>query len=260
MNSISSKDNQYLKLARSLHQKKGRESSSCFLIEGIRLSEEAVNCGLEIRFALVANTADDRIMLLAQQLEQQQVPLYQVPADLLAGVSATEHTQGIALVAALPQPQPLPAKGHCYALCDGIADPGNLGAIIRSAYAANVRALILTPKCADLYNPKVVRAAMGALFRLPIYRAESDAAALQLTQGRKIYITAADGTDIRELGQGLQQEHLWVLGSEAKGVSAFWRERADQSICLPMRAGAESLNVAAAATVLFYQSFFAEND
>lgn len=255
---IISKDNQYLKLARSLRQKKARDKGGCFLIEGLRLAEEALNCRIPVRFALLAETAQtsDRLAKLICELEKLSIPVYRLAPALLADISATEHSQGIALIAAMPEPPgPLP-EGICYALCDNISDPGNLGAIIRSAYAAHVSALILGQGCADAYNPKVVRAAMGALFRLPIFKAESDAAAYQLVKDKQIYITAAEGLDIRQLGQKLQKPHLWVLGSEAAGVSPFWQAKADAAISLPMRQGAESLNVAAAAAVLFYQSFF----
>lgn len=255
---ISSKDNQYLKLARSLHQKKGRSVSGCFLVEGIRLAEEAVACALSIRAAFIGEEPDRRIMDLAASLEAQGLPVYTLAPGLLSGISATEHCQGIVLIAALPADKPMSAGGHCYALCDRVADPGNLGTIIRSAYAAEVSGLILTPGCADPYNPKSVRAAMGALFRLPIFSAPSDEMAYQKAGvlGLAIYTAVADGQDIRDMGPALADPHLWVLGSEAKGVSAFWRERAKMSARIPMRQGAESLNVAAAAAVLFYQSFF----
>jgi RNA methyltransferase, TrmH family len=258
MLTINSKDNQYLRLARSLQQKKGRIASGCFLIEGIRLAEEALSCLLPICFAIVAEDADSRILALARELDGSNIAVYQVSPALLAGITATEHSQGIAMVASLPKNNPLPEGGHCYALCDGIADPGNLGTIIRSAYAAGLAGLMLTDGCADLYNPKTVRAAMGALFRLPVYAAVSgeEAYALARSRGLMVYITDADGRDIRSCDAELKKPHLWVLGSEAEGVSPYLRETADLSVSLPMREGAESLNVASAAAVLFYQSFF----
>lgn len=260
MLTITSRDNQYLKLARSLHSKKGRLSAQSFLIEGSRLCEEAADSALTLRLALLAQGADQRACQLAQRLERSGLPVYQLAPPLLAAVSATEHSQGIALIAALPQPQPLPPGGRCYALCDRIADPGNLGAIIRSAYAAGVSGLLLSPGCADPYNPKTVRAAMGGLFRLPLLQTAGDDEAYRQAQrlGTAVLVTAMDGRDIRDCSRQLQQPHLWVLGSEAAGVSDFWRRHADASVSLPMREGAESLNVATAATVLFYQSFFAK--
>lgn len=258
MIAISSKDNKYIKLARSLQNKKGRALSGCFLIEGMRLSEEALSADIEICFALMEEEAlaNPRIAALVNQLATDAVPVYSLAAALFRFVTATEHSQGIALVAK-KQRSKLIASGNCWAICDNIADPGNLGAIIRSAYAAGVGMLLLTPQCVDIYNPKVVRSAMGALFRLPVYAAESDEAAYQLTKERQLFITAANGQDIRQISERLTSEHVWVLGSEAEGVSPFWQQKADLAVSLPMREGAESLNVAAAATVLFYESFFA---
>ena len=258
MITITSRDNQYLKLARSLHSKKGRSISESFLVEGLRLCGEAVQSSLQLRLALIDVEADQRSYQLAALLEERGIPVYQLPTALFATISATEHSQGIAIIAALPKPVQLSSSGHCYALCDGIADPGNLGTIIRSAYAAGVSGLILGPGCADPYNPKTVRSAMGGLFHLPLVKTAHNEEALAIAQqlDLAILVTATDGLDIRQAESWLKQPHLWVLGSEANGVSSFWRERATASISLPMREGAESLNVATAATVLFYQSFF----
>jgi RNA methyltransferase, TrmH family len=264
MQSINSKDNQYLKLARSLQQKKGREENRSFLIEGSRLAEEAVAAHLAIRFALLSEAAEARARLAAAQLDAAGHMVYSLPDNLLQGVSATENSQGIVLVAVLPETAPLPEAiklprgGHCYALLDAVADPGNIGAIIRSAYAAGVAGLILGPGCADPYNPKAVRAAMGGLFRLPLYMATSDEEGYRLAQERNLTLLGAamGGCDIRELGQKLHEPHMWLFGSEAAGLSAFWRAKADALVSLPMADAAESLNVAAAAAVLFYQSFF----
>ncbi len=261
MLSIIAKDNKYLKLARSLQQKKGRTASGCFLIEGIRLAEEAAACGLDIRVVFVGEAADSRVMALVGGLETRGLPVYRLSSALLSGITATEHSQGIVLIAGLPQYYDLPGGCHCYALCDRIADPGNLGGIIRSAYAAGVAGLMLLSGCADPYNPKTVRAAMGALFRLPVVSVASAATAYQKAReiDLAVYVTAADGEDIRNIGTALTAPHLWILGSEAEGVSDFWRERSDLSVCIPMQRGAESLNVGAAAAVLFYQSFFCKN-
>ena len=260
MKKISSKDNQYLKLARSLNHKKSRNASGCFLIEGLRLVQEALSSDLTIKYALIANEADQEVTALGEQITASGIELYQLPTALLEGVSATEHSQGIALVADLPVSIELPPGGHYYALCDSIADPGNLGNIIRSAAAAGVAGLIVNPGCTDIYNPKTVRAAMGGLFHLPIWGVDSNQSAYDWAQqsGLAVYVSAADGQDIRLASDLLTKPHLWVLGSEARGVSGFWQSHATQSLRIPMLHGVESLNVAAAAVVLFYQSFFAE--
>ncbi|MBQ1502097.1 MAG: RNA methyltransferase [Firmicutes bacterium] len=260
MKIISSKDNQKLKLARSLRQKKGRMNEGCFLAEGLRLCGEALLAGIAPRCVFAAEDASAPVLELAKEAEAAGAECYRLSSRLLAGIADTEHSQGIVMVLPLPQEQSLPEHGHCYALCDGLADPGNVGAVFRSAYAAEVSGLILSPGCADPYNPKTVRSAMGAIFRMPFVRTGSDGetAALIKKLGVPVYVTAMDGKDIRGMKDELRQPHLWVLGSEAAGVSAFWRRQADAAVSLPMRQGAESLNVAAAAAVLFYQSFFAK--
>ena len=263
MHTITSKDNQYVKLARAVQGKKGREESGCYLLEGFRLATEAASCGLPLAYALFAQSAlgDLRLAELARRLEANNVPCAAVDDQLLAGISATEHSQGVVLLAYLPQPLPLqpdPAR-PCYIYADEIKDPGNLGTIIRTAHAANAAGLLLSRESADVYNPKVLRAGMGATFKLPLYRTDSDRQALTVIRGLglNIYVAAAQGTDIREAGLALDRPHLWVLGSEAAGVSPFWLEQAGTVVRLPMRPEAESLNVASAAAVLLYYSYFA---
>ena len=197
---------------------------------------------------------------LAESLAAKNTPLFLVSDALFAKAAATEHPQGVLAVVRLPENTPF-SPGAYLAYADGIADPGNLGTILRNAYAAGCAGLLLSPKTADPYNPKAVRASMGALFRLPLYRCSSPDEALAMMErwGALPLIASADGEDLRCCWELLCRPHIWVLGAEAGGVSRFWQEHAARTVCIPMREGAESLNVASAAAVLFYQSFFAQN-
>jgi len=262
MERITSKDNQYLKTARAVQQKKGRKQQGCFLVEGVRLAEEAVSSGSSVRYALFAESAldDVRTEALALRMQELGIPMSMVSDELLRSAAATENPQGVLLLVDLPAEQAVPAvAGGCYAYADGVRDPGNLGTIIRSAYAAGVSGLILSPDSADVYNPKVVRSSMGAVFRLPMQVMAGKEAALELMRGMdaRIIVAAMDGRDVRKAADVLRDTHVWILGSEAEGAADFWREQADLSVSLPMREDAESLNVASAAVVLFYQSLFA---
>jgi len=266
MHTITSKDNQYLKMARAVQGKKGRDDYGCYLVEGLRLTAEALACGVPVLFALFAESAlaDPRMLALAQQLEERHIPAAMVSDPLFSRLSATEHPQGVALLAKIPAPA-LPRAGqgqNCFLYADDIRDPGNLGSIIRTAHAAGAAGLLLSPESADIYNPKVLRAAMGASFKLPMYRTEHQRQALSLMRELqlKIYVAAAQGRDIREASLDLHAPHLWVLGSEAEGANPFWLNQAEATVRLPMREDAESLNVAAAAAVLLYYSYFSFPD
>ena len=258
MEIITSKDNQKLRLIRSLHLKKRRQETGLFPAECLRIAEEVASFG-DCVFALFSEDAlrEPRAAALAEELRDGGVECLRVSDALFSSVAATENPQGVLALCRIPE-LTLPASGHWFAYCDGLRDPGNLGSVMRSAAAAGCDGLLLSPDTADLWNPKTVRASMGAVFRLPLWRAESDAAALAAMEalGASPLVTAMDGEDIRRCADLLRQPHCWVLGSEAAGVSDFWRSHAARTVSLPMADGAESLNVSCAAAVLFYQSFF----
>lgn len=256
---IRSKDNAYLKQVRLLQQKKHRQEQGLFLVEGLRLAEEAVASGFAIAYGLVGPRLLelDRGRQLVQALRARNVPLFLVAEErLLAGALATEHPQGIALVLAMPPAglEALDAAKDWVLVADRISDPGNLGGLFRSAYAAGAQALLATPGCCDCYNPKVLRAAMGAIFRLPFYEATSDEelSTFLHKKGLHIYIAAAEGSMVYTQAD-LRRPLALVMGAEADGVQPFWRQAADGALRLPMTPGAESLNVGAAAAVLLYE-------
>ncbi|MBO7667951.1 MAG: RNA methyltransferase [Firmicutes bacterium] len=258
MELITSKDNQKLKLIRSLHLKKRRVEEGLFLAEGLRIAEEAAR-GADCVLALFGEEAlsQPRAEALLRALGDRGVECLRVSDALFASVAATENPQGVLAVCRMPELAP-PESGPWFAYCDGLRDPGNLGSVMRSAAAAGCGGLLLSADTADPWNPKTVRASMGAVFRLPLWRAGSDREALELmdTLGALPLVTAMDGEDIRRCSDLLGQTHCWILGSEAEGVGPFWRDHAARTVSLPMAAGAESLNVSCAAAVLFYQSFF----
>ncbi|MBR5429080.1 MAG: RNA methyltransferase [Firmicutes bacterium] len=257
MDLITAKDNSKLKLIRSLRLKKHRQAAGLFPAEGLRLAEEAVRAG-DCCCVLFAREAlsDPRTAALADDCAARGIDCFCTPASLFDSAAATESPQGVLAVCRIPACPP-PASGRWFACCDGLSDPGNLGAVMRSAAAAGCSGLLLSPDTADAWNPKTVRASMGAVFRLPLWRGgpEETLALLERLEARPL-VTAMDGRDVRQCGSWLRQPHCWILGSEAAGVSSFWRKHAAAAVALPMAEGAESLNVSCAASVLFYQSFF----
>lgn len=253
---ITSRDNQYVKLACSLTSKKGRQQSGCFLLEGLRLAEEAVNAAWPLSYVLLNEEAASQppALTLVKRLLKRNVPAYTLPFGLFKQASDTEHSQGLLLVAKLPPVRrQIPSEADFLLLADRLADPGNLGTIMRTAWAAGADALLLTPGCADPYSPKAARASMGAVLRLPLLRFEDEAALLALLKERDLalFAAAANGESRYDTAR-LNQPLVWLFGAEATGLSPFWRDASTHSVYLPMAKGAESLNVAAAAAVLLY--------
>lgn len=150
-------------------------------------------------------------------------------------------------------PCPPPWRGGRYLILDGVQDPGNVGTIWRAADAFGAEGLILCSGCADPWNPKTVRATMGAVFRLPVYECALEAAAEGLGRaGLPLYATALreDTEDVRrvDLGRGAV-----IIGSEGRGVSRALLERCQGTLKIPMSSRCESLNAAVAAAVILWE-------
>ena len=181
----------------------------------------------------------------------EQVRLVELPDDVMAQISPMETPQGALFTCALPPRQPLELQERCLVL-DGVQDPGNLGTILRTADALEIP-VVLTPGCADAYNPKTVRAAMGAVFRsAPQWAEQADVVSLCRQKGIPLYVTALSprAEDIRTAG--LARAAL-VIGSEGRGVGEFFRTHADLELIIPMNPRCESLNAAVAATVVLWE-------
>ena len=181
--------------------------------------------------------------------------LVQVPEDVMASISPAQTPQGVLAVCAM-EPRPLPERltGKRYMVLDGVQDPGNVGTILRTADAFRADGLLLVNGCADLYNPKTVRATMGAVFRCPVWscRVEELAALLQASS-LPLYGAAlrADTVDARDVDYG---RCAIAIGSEGRGLSREVLAICRQTVLIPMSEHCESLNAAVAATVLLWEA------
>lgn len=179
----------------------------------------------------------------------------QVPADVMRSVSPAQTPQGVLAVCGMrPQTLPEVLDGKRYMVLDGVQDPGNVGTILRTADAFQADGLLLVNGCADLYNPKTVRATMGAVFRCPVWTCGvEDLAALLRRSGLPLYGAAlrADTVDARAVDYG---RCAIAIGSEGRGLSAQMLAVCDQTVRIPMSGHCESLNAAAAAAVLLWEA------
>ena len=187
------------------------------------------------------------------------VRLVQVPADVMKTLSPAQTPQGVLSVCGM-RPPALPEKleGRRYVVLDGVQDPGNVGTTLRTADAFSADGLLLVNACADLYNPKTVRATMGAVFRCPVWNCDiPDLRRLLTNSGLPLYGAAlrADTVDARTLDYS---RCAIAIGSEGKGLSQELLAVCDQTALIPMSDHCESLNAAMAATVLLWEA--ARND
>lgn len=233
-----------------LRKRKARSEENLFVVEGVRLAEEALAAGGDPNLVLHTPDPDDRTARLIDGFVRRGAHALLVSDRVLRACATTESPQG--LVAVVPIPHiPLPARPSLTVIVDGVTDPGNLGTLLRTALAAGVEAVFLTSGSVDAYNPKVVRGAMGAHFRLPIV-SESPASIRRHIEGLGVWVAEPhDGQSIYQL-DGRRPTAL-VLGSEARGPSPEWRGQGGIPVTIPIHSQVESLNTAAAAAVILFE-------
>ncbi len=250
MERITSAKNPVVRELKSLRERKGREASGRFLVEGEVMLREAVRCGLTVRDVL----AEEDRAALAGELEALGARAYLAPRSLIEAVCDTRTPQGVCASFDLPAPLALDAAPARIVALDGVQDPGNVGTIWRTADAAGFSGILFGGGCADPLSPKVQRAAMGSGFRVPFMLAEDLPAALLALKARGWAVLASDlkGEDFYSRPDA-GERFILVIGSEAHGISAATRAAADALVKLPMRGGAESLNAAVAAGIMMYE-------
>jgi len=250
---ITSSQNPKLKLVRSLlGRAKERREANAFVVEGVRLIEEAVNAGWQFKFALYSDGLSERGNDFLNKLKSANVEVDDVAGDLLQKLSDTEHSQGILAVLEMSN-IPVSGSPNFVLIPDQIRDPGNLGTLLRSAAATGVQAVLFPPETTDPFSPKVVRAGMGAHFRLPIYtlKWEEIKEYVRTTHHLNTCIADVEGTSCWETD--LHQPLALVIGGEAEGASDEARRLATQKICIPMEGNVESLNAGVAGSVLMFE-------
>jgi RNA methyltransferase, TrmH family len=249
---ISSAHNPRLKLARSLASRaRARREAAAFLAEGVRLVEEALASGWPFEFVLHTHELSERGQGLIRAIAQRGIPVDEVDRDLLASLSETETSQGI-LAILKESTRPFPDKPDFVLILDSVRDPGNLGTLLRTADAFGVQAVLIPPETADVYAPKVVRAGMGAHFRLPIQSMDWDAIRrLTTSWGMPVYLADMQGKSCWEID--LRPPLALIIGGEAEGASGAARRLAPQAVSIPMRGKAESLNAAVAGSILMFE-------
>lgn len=250
---ITSSQNAKIKYVRSLlSRRRSRRAGNSFVVEGVRLVEEALVAGWGAELVLHTPDLGPRGQAIVDAYTDQGVAVELVSESVMGAVSDTKSPQG--LLAVLPERQlPWPQNLDFVFIPDGVRDPGNLGTMLRTAAAAGVQAVFFPPHGADAFAPKVVRAAMGAHFHLPMKTApwETISANLKAT-GMRVYLAAA--------GEGLLYTQAdfccplaLVIGGEAQGAGRDARELAHTCVQIPMPGGMESLNAATAAAILIYE-------
>ncbi|SDX55407.1 RNA methyltransferase, TrmH family [Marininema mesophilum] len=249
---ISSARNDRVRHWRKLGTRKGRDEYGSLLIEGITLLEEAVRAGWSVRALIVP---EEGLEVLKRLPTLEGVPVYSLLDSTFNQVVETQAPQGIAAEVgmALERGPFQPDADTKVLLLDAIQDPGNLGAILRTAEAAGVRDIWLGSGTVDPYNPKVVRSAMGSLFRSRIRRVDLKKAIPELKElGYTVVGTSPRGKDVH-FDFRYPERVAVLLGNEGKGISSAIGALADTNVRIPMPGIVESLNVSVTAGILLYE-------
>jgi len=244
-------------LVRDLQRRKGRRRRGLAVAEGVRLVEEAIAAGVRLQGVVVANDLDAgaRGAALLETLGSHDVPVVTVTPRTLEQLADTDTPQGVLAVLEPPRwtlADIRPAHRAPVLVLDAVQDPGNVGTLIRTAFALGASGALLLPGSAEPSNPKVLRAAMGATFRLPWAMAvDGEFRAWVREVGADLWVAATDGTPVHRLSA--PERLALVVGNEGAGGRPVVREMSRASVAIPLARGAESLNVAVAAGIVLFE-------
>lgn len=248
---ITSPHNPLIKrLARLQRSPKARRTEQRLVVEGLRLLREAQAAGLQPEAVFYTPEAASRLASLLRPWAAQGVALYETAPQAFRRAAATETPQGV--LALFPWPNlPWPPAPDLLLVLDGVRDPGNLGTILRTAWAAGVQGVLLPPGNADPYAPKVLRSGMGAHFHLPLRRVPWEEVPHHLAGLPLLLAEARAGRPYTQAD--LRRPLALLVGGEAHGPGPQARALAQEAVHIPMPGGAESLNAAVAAAVLLFE-------
>ena len=238
---LTSKNNPLIKETASLKDKKGRTQTGLFLVEGVKMLREGLQSELEIERVFLSEE-------YADELPVDESKIVRVSQDVFHFLSDEKTPQGVLCRVKIPQTALAAPTAPCLIL-DGVADPGNMGAIIRTANAAGYKEIYLVDGCVDAYAPKSVRASMSGVFFTKLY-AGSREEILSAVQGVPVIVADMQGESVFHFSA--PEKFALVIGNEANGVSAEMRKAAKYTVKIPMEQTQESLNAAVSAGILMY--------
>ncbi|MEQ1605862.1 MAG: RNA methyltransferase [Pyrinomonadaceae bacterium] len=247
---ITSRDNQRLINARKVRDGGVRE---LIFVEGKRLVGEAVSADLKIEECFVAEGFDDRVLVESVGTN---APVFELSDRLFKTIADTASPQGIIAIARRPTTDfDQTTVGSLVVFLQDVNNPANLGAVLRTAEAAGVSAVITSPGSADAFSPRSLRAAMGSAFRLRVEQGMDMAKAVAFARTREMRIVATNPeSGILHTANDWTQPTLVVFGSEAHGLSAEELAMCDASVRIPLTTGVESLNLAVAAGIILFEA------
>jgi RNA methyltransferase, TrmH family len=249
---IHSADNSTVKFVRSLRQRKSREVERVFVVEGARLFEDALTLGVRPLFVLLRKDQASRILEL-NDLAGSNLEFRILEQRLFDSLADTTTPQGVLAVFPIPTAELPAVERPIVVVVDRMSDPGNLGTLLRVSVGAGANAVFLTEGTVDPYNPKVVRAGMGAQFRIPILGLDGNSLAwIELKCSQRVLADASGGTEYSNLDW--TSSTALLLGPETGGFSEEIERMSTTRAKIPLENSLESLNAAVAGAVMLFEA------
>ena len=266
---IKSRNNPFVKWVCTLQDKKGREQERRFMAEGHKLVFEAISAGLPVTDCIImqskVNEYTDKLYQLLECEGFEETCITVVDDSVFEKISTEKAPQGlIAIIKYLDNFKDmdiiykedffLEHDEKAIILCS-LRDPSNLGAVVRSAVAFGKEHIILTNDCADVYNTKTIRSAMGSLFRVKVTRVGSlaDAISGMRDNGRRVYAAELTDRAVSLKSVDLSSKDVFIIGNEGHGIPGEISEMCDASVFIPISTSTESLNASVAASIIMWE-------
>lgn len=255
MQRISSKDNEFIKHIKKLKDKKYRDQSNEYVIEGIKLVEEAINENAKIKQIVICEECT-KTQEISKKLmyEIASFDCIYVTENVFNSITEVKNPQGIlAVIERKNSENEINYNEDIIVALDGIQDPGNLGTILRTVDSIGLKQILVSKETADVYNPKVVRSTMGAIFRVKVIECEDLEKTLKQIKKHKYEIVVTSLQTNESIYDIEYNKKVIVIGNEANGVSKEIQEMADKKVKIPMLGKTESLNASVATGIVLYE-------
>lgn len=258
MSIITSPHNEIYRKALSLAQRvgPGKQAEEC-LIEGEKLIREALRSGVSVHTLFFSSEKEESFGELKEQVIQKKGRAFSIPPNLLQKLSALESPSHAAAIIFLPEFPKFPdilSQARTLVILDRVQDPGNIGTIIRTSEALQADALLLLKGSCSRRNPKVLRAAMGSSFRLPVYEGLEPEPLLSLLHTFNFTTIAADAQGKSLSKAVLPPKSAFFFGAEGKGLAPLLRKKCQETLAIPMNPVSESLNVATTVALFLFEA------
>ena len=255
MQVISSKDNDLIKHIRKLKDKKYRDENNEYLIEGVKLIEEAVKENAEIKKVIVCDDTTRTYEIPTNvMLEIAKYECVYVTEKIFNMITQVTNPQGImAIVKKNVTNSEIDYSQDIIVVLDGVQDPGNLGTILRTVDSVGLSQIIVSKETADAFNPKVVRSTMGAIFRVKIIESEDLQETIKQIKKHHFKLMVTSLQTDRSIYDIELNKRIIVIGNEANGVSKEIQDMADEKVKIPMLGKTESLNASVATGIILYE-------